>query len=84
MMVIAAIAVIVFSIVGIASITGFLPNGLMSRAAAASVEQTGIDTARSGVTFECAECGVIESIREYVSQGPEGAASRGDNLAFAR
>jgi hypothetical protein len=84
MMVIAAIAVIVFSVVGIASITGFLPSGLMSRAAAASVEQSGIDTARSGVTFECAECGVIESLREYVSPGAEAAASRRDNLAFAR
>lgn len=57
MMVIAAIAVIVFSLVGIASITGWMPKGL---AAAGEV-----DTARSGVTFECAECGVIESIREF-------------------
>ena len=63
MMVIAAIAVIVFSIVGIASITGWMPSGLVSRAAAATVSEE-IDTARSGVTFECAECGVIESIRE--------------------
>ena len=83
MMVIAAIAVIVFSIVGIASITGFLPNGLLSRAAAASIEQSGIDTARTGITFECAECGVIESLREFESRGSEGS-SRRDSFAFAR
>ena len=64
MMVIAAIAVIVFSIIGIASITGWMPSGLASRAAAASVESPEIDTARSGITFECAECGVIESLRD--------------------
>ena len=65
MMVIAAIAVIVFSIVGIASITGWMPSGLMSRAAAATIQTNEIDTARSGSTFECAECGVIESIRQF-------------------
>ena len=68
MMVIAAIAVIVFSVLGIASITGWMPSGLISRAAAATTvpsHQINVgDAARSGVTFECAECGVIESIRE--------------------
>jgi hypothetical protein len=64
MMVIAAIAVIVFSIVGIASVMGWMPSGLVSRAAAATITADEIDTARSGVTFECAECGVIESMRE--------------------
>ena len=64
MMVIAAIAVIVFSIVGIATVTGWLPNGLIGRAAAATtLEAQEIDTAKSGVTFDCTECGVIESIR---------------------
>ena len=58
MMVIAAIAVIVFSVIGIASVTGWLPNTL------ASTPSAEVDTARSGVTFECAECGVIESMRE--------------------
>ena len=77
MMVIAAIAVIVFSIVGIASVIGWLPSGLASRATAASV--TGeIDTARSGVTFECAECGVIESLRDFQ---PGRESARADNLA---
>ncbi len=64
MMVIAAIAVIVFSIVGIASMSGWMPSGLISRAAAATVNHNGVDTARSSVTFQCAECGVIESMRE--------------------
>lgn len=80
MMVIAAIAVIVFSIVGIASITGWMPKGLVSRAAAATVDQSLIDTARSGVTFECAECGVIKSLREV--EGSEGQSAH-DSLALA-
>jgi len=69
MMVIAAIAVIVFSIVGIASMTGWMPSGLISRAAAATVDHNGIDRARSGVTFQCVECGVIESMRELEHTG---------------
>ena len=80
MMVIAAIAVIVFSIVGIASITGWMPSGLVSRAAAATFEPNGeIDTARSGVTFECAECGVIRSIRELED---ESKRARIDSVAY--
>ena len=82
MMVIAAIAVIVFSIVGIASMTGWMPKGLVSPAAAATISSSGIDTARSGVTFECAECGVIESLRQIVSEQAEAPMSR-DNLALA-
>ena len=62
MMVIAAIAVIVFSVVGIASIAGWLPSGLVGRANAAVINLNGEETA-SG-TFQCTECGVIESIRE--------------------
>ena len=63
MMVIAAIAVIVFSLLGIATVMGWLPQGLVGRAEAAMVQQGEFDTARSGVTFECGECGVIQSIR---------------------
>ena len=63
MMVIAAIAVIVFSLIGIATVMGWLPQGLVGRAAAATIEQNEVDTARSGVTFDCGECGVIQSIR---------------------
>lgn len=74
LMVIAAIALIAFSIVGIASITGWMPSGLMSRASAGGMHQSiqEIDTARSGVTFECAECGVIETIREIEQNGRVG------------
>lgn len=64
MMVIAAIAVIVFSVVGIASMAGWLPSGLASRANAAIVNLNGEETADTGVTFQCTECSVIESIRE--------------------
>ena len=81
MMVIAAIAVIVFSLAGIASITGWMPSGLVSRAAAATVPAQEIDTARSGVTFECAECGVIETIRE-LERGSEKA--RSETVALVR
>ena len=64
MMVIAAIAVIVFSLLGIATVMGWLPQGLVGRAAAATIEQQAeFDTARSGATFDCGECGVIQSIR---------------------
>ena len=64
MMVIAAIAVIAFSIVGIASMAGWLPSGLMSRANAAVIDVNNeVETARSDV-FQCTECGLIESIRE--------------------
>ena len=63
MMVIAAIAVIVFSLLGIATVMGWLPEGLIGRADAATVQHGEFDTARSGVTFDCGECGVIQSIR---------------------
>ena len=63
MMVIAAIAVIVFSIVGIASMAGWLPNSLIGRASAAVVNQSDQETAMPA-TFRCTECGVIESARE--------------------
>ena len=64
MMVIAAIAVIVFSVVGIASMAGWLPSGLASRAHAAVIDLNGEETARTVPTIHCTECGVIESIRE--------------------
>ena len=80
MMVIAAIAVIVFSVLGIASITGWMPSGLISRAAAAVHPANEIDTARSGVTFECAECGVIETLREIERSNPQGT-TRPDSVA---
>ena len=62
LMLIAAIAVIAFSILGIASIAGWMPKAMASN--------TSLDdyAERDAVTFECAECGVIETIR-YMEQG---------------
>jgi outer membrane lipoprotein SlyB len=72
MMVIAAIAVIVFSILGIASIAGWMPSAL-SAASVAQPQATGeadVPVAvRAGPAFECAECGMIESIREIERRG---------------
>ena len=82
MMVIAAIAVIVFSVLGIASITGWMPSGLISRAAAATAVPVApeIDAARSGIMFECAECGVIKTLREIERSNPQGT-TRSDSVA---
>jgi hypothetical protein len=55
LMVIAAIALIVFSLLGIATVTGWMPRALAD---------SDTETARSDVTFECVECGVLESMRE--------------------
>ena len=75
MMVIAAIAVIVFSIVGIASITGWMPRAMVgsgTTVAAQTVESPLAGqptTAQSGAAFQCAECGVIETVREIDRRG---------------
>ncbi len=66
MMIIAAIAVIVFSIVGIASITGFMPNAMVGKGtalAAVDVEE------EATPAFQCAECGVIQSVRDIEQRG---------------
>ena len=63
MMVIAAIAVIVFSMIGIASMAGWLPSGLVGHASAAVIDLNSQETV-TPATFRCSECGVIESIRE--------------------
>jgi outer membrane lipoprotein SlyB len=64
MMIIAAIAVIVFSIVGIASITGWMPNAMIGqRTAVATVE------GEATPAFQCAECGLIQSVREIEQRG---------------
>ncbi|HUP94800.1 MAG TPA: hypothetical protein VM164_07820, partial [Burkholderiales bacterium] len=71
MMVIAAIAVIVFSIVGIATVTGWMPRALIGDAVTVEsgrgVAETTVitpDAQRTGPAFQCIECGVIESVRE--------------------
>jgi hypothetical protein len=76
MMLIAAIAVIVFSILGIVSIAGWMPSALSG----ASVTATQVSghgdagnavpiSARDAPVFECAECGMIEGIREMERSG---------------
>ena len=59
MTVIAAIAIVVFSLAGTASLTGWMPSVLESGAGSTHVEQL----------FACAECGLIESVREIERRG---------------
>ena len=71
MMVIAAIAVIVFSVAGIATVTGWMPRELIGEAvtveSGSGIAESAIitpDGQRTGPAFQCVECGVIESVRE--------------------
>lgn len=61
-MVIIAIALIVFSLVGIATVSGWMPSA-MAAGPVASVPDEGL-AQNGGAAFQCAECGVIQSIRE--------------------
>ncbi|HVF38827.1 MAG TPA: hypothetical protein VM939_02930 [Gemmatimonadaceae bacterium] len=72
MMLIAAIAVIVFSFLGIASISGWMPNAMLGSGSAIAAETSrsvAHAAANSGAAFQCAECGVIESVREIERSG---------------
>ena len=74
MMVIAAIAVIVFSILGIASIPGWMPHAMVGSGTAVAAQTVDAPvpsstTQSTGAAFQCAECGVIESIREIERRG---------------
>jgi hypothetical protein len=66
MMVIAAAAIVAFSLAGTATLTGWMPSVLESGTGSTHVEQP----------FGCAECGLIESVREIErrSTGGDGAA----------
>jgi hypothetical protein len=71
LLVIAAVAVIVFSIVGMATISGWMPRAIVGATPAVSTDaapavdrDAPTDAPRAIATFDCAECGVIESIRE--------------------
>ena len=84
-MLIAAIAVIVFSVVGIATMTGVMPRALSSKNEQASPETpaTGAPMVTPGArpakarsapsstqgAAACAECGVVESIRAIEAKG---------------
>ena len=95
MMVIAAIAVIVFSIAGIATITGWMPNAMRGLDVGATESQVAPAPTPSAATavpaadkaapaFQCAECGVIESIREIERRGSLWAAPVGPIEASAK
>jgi outer membrane lipoprotein SlyB len=85
LMVIAAIAVIVFSIVGIVAISGWMPNAMVGAAPPVStlpdsaVTQSGHSAVPAEVNgapaFPCAECGVIKSIRDIEQDGAVETAS---------
>ena len=72
MMLIAAIAVIVFSFLGIASINGWIPNSMLGSATAVATAPT-VTAQQVAVSaepaFRCAECGVIDSVREIERSG---------------
>lgn len=81
MMLIAAVSVIIFSVVGIATMTGLIPNARSGGDPAASAPASGsrqpADTASSAKSTRprlaaganCADCGVVESIRAVESKG---------------
>jgi hypothetical protein len=72
MMLIAAIAVIVFSFLGIASISGWMPNVMLGSDSLVAAEVSVPSAQASGAgaaAFRCAECGVIDSVREIERGG---------------
>lgn len=78
MLIIAAVAVIVFSIMGIATIAGWMPSTMIGDSAptaAASTTKVIQSTptpaieARNGPAFQCAECGVIDTVRDIDRRG---------------
>ena len=60
LMVIAAVAVIVFSLLGIGNMSGWLPSVLTSPEPA-QLSSTASET--PATAFACAECGVIDSLK---------------------
>ena len=73
-MVIAAIAVTVFSLLGIATLTGALPfahsetKGAMGETAAANADEDYVSPAKK-LAAACASCGVVESVRAIEVKG---------------
>ena len=62
LMLIAAIALIVFSIVGIATMMGWMPSVMANRAAPEKTLPTAVTQGRGDIV-PCGDCGVVESIR---------------------
>ena len=74
LMLIAAIAVIVFSVAGIATMMGWLPNvesktEPAAKSAPAAKSSASRQRAMSSTGAACADCGVVESIRAVESKG---------------
>lgn len=81
---IGALAVVVFSIVGIASLTGWMPqvlesgtSGMATIREPAPLPDTGkstTETPKSVPAFQCVECGVIDSVRDIERRSRLGGA----------
>jgi len=90
LMLIAAIAVIVFSILGIATIAGWMPNAFSAANAApryVATESLGAAASAAvgvgGRAFDCGECGMLEVIRA-MEQGGAVSGSRVAKEATSR
>jgi len=76
LMLIAAVAVIVFSILGIASIAGWMPGALAASNTASrhvgteAVNRTVSVAAPTGLAFNCVERGMVEIVRAVERGGP--------------
>lgn len=64
MMVIAAVAVIVFSLLGIARVSGVLPSAFEPQSEGMEVTSAATPVAGDSSAFACAECRVIESVQK--------------------
>ena len=88
MMVIAAIAVIAFSLVGMASVSGWVPSAMQSgfvraeqpAATGGRDDALASDTGRASAAFNCGECGMIETIREIERRASPEPATDGPAL----
>lgn len=70
MMVLAAISVIVFSIIGIAAITGHLPTAFSQKDEAALLADKGSSASpRQTAAGACGNCGVVEAVRIVETKG---------------
>jgi outer membrane lipoprotein SlyB len=80
LMILAAVSVIIFSIIGVATMTGHVPSAFSSPQSVVSAGQTeggnpALDARQSNsqrqvlIASNCGNCGVIESIREIEARG---------------
>lgn len=74
MMIIAAISVILFSVVGIVTMTGHIPSALSTEAANAQAKSKAdvagrAQSDRTYVASNCGNCGVVESVRIVEARG---------------